>query len=56
METVKNVIIWDFMTAEELSIASQMCIDMTVKKWGNQYGVGKSTDEKTAFWDGVNTI
>ena len=29
-----------------------MCIDMTVKKWGNQYGVGKSTDEKTAFWDG----
>ena len=52
METVWIVIIWDFITAKRLSITNWMCIDMTVKKWGNQYGVGKSNDEKTAFWDG----
>lgn len=52
METVWIVTIWDFITAKRLSITNWMCIDMTVKKWGNQYGVGKSNDEKTAFWDG----
>ena len=50
METVWIVTIWDFITAKRLSITNWMCIDMTVKKWGNQHRSGDTGEEATSVW------